>query len=431
MSIFYFIKASLLLSVFCIGCNPLEIGVEPNEITDNNPLRPEKDTLQIKWQVPINYPYFGDELTFSIKPFVFDNKLIYSSEAIGREEQLNCINLKTKEHIWDWSGYNYSFDGERKNKIGSYGWVDEKVIDDNILWFTNKKAYLINLLSGNDEYTYELDPSSTFKSGSVQLGLIIFSVKSKIESYVLLCDKALQCKKIYVQAHDENREYGFGHPRMELDQTTGDTLVYFYLSSISFEGARSSTTAEAIAFNYSEGSETWRYTVKEDIMNRPVTHFVNYPQLNDQFLFFQLQTHILCLDKQSGKLIWTYDLGSGLGSSLKIILEGDKLYFGTSIGDIYCLDLYTGRRIWFNDKDDETGGVADDGFLYKGLLFFTDLYSLVVIDKASGKGVGKYYTPNKKRFPVAGIISANIDESTNTLYAYDGYYIMACEIPGQ
>lgn len=52
----------------------------------------------------------------------------------------------------------------------------------------------------------------------------------------------------------------------------------------------------------------------------------------------------LKVEKDSGKIIWRVSIGSSGRSAPTIV--GDRLYFGTLVGNFYCLDTKTGEQLW-------------------------------------------------------------------------------------
>ncbi len=61
---------------------------------------------------------------------------------------------------------------------------------------------------------------------------------------------------------------------------------------------------------------------------------------------------ILCLDEATGKILWHYDydcpyqLSYAAGPRTTPVISGDKVYALGAMGDLFCLDLNKGTKIW-------------------------------------------------------------------------------------
>ncbi|QDT45058.1 Outer membrane protein assembly factor BamB [Gimesia alba] len=76
------------------------------------------------------------------------------------------------------------------------------------------------------------------------------------------------------------------------------------------------------------------------------------PQESDQllitdFLFVSFNSRVLALDRDTGKLLWSWKAPKGRSNYVSILVDDEQL-FASIDGYTYCLDPYTGRQIWFN-----------------------------------------------------------------------------------
>jgi outer membrane protein assembly factor BamB len=61
---------------------------------------------------------------------------------------------------------------------------------------------------------------------------------------------------------------------------------------------------------------------------------------------------VLCLDEATGKIIWThsypskYTVAYGIGPRVTPTVYGDKVYILGAMGDLYCLEVATGKEVW-------------------------------------------------------------------------------------
>lgn len=56
---------------------------------------------------------------------------------------------------------------------------------------------------------------------------------------------------------------------------------------------------------------------------------------------------VAALDRDSGKLVWTWEASKGHHAYVALLLDGNRLVASDS-GYTYCLDPLTGREIWHN-----------------------------------------------------------------------------------
>lgn len=70
----------------------------------------------------------------------------------------------------------------------------------------------------------------------------------------------------------------------------------------------------------------------------------------EDLVFVGAYSHVVALQKQTGKEVWRCKLKGGLGSGdsfVALLVEGNLLY-AHSRGKLYCLEATSGRCLWEN-----------------------------------------------------------------------------------
>ena len=114
----------------------------------------------------------------------------------------------------------------------------------------------------------------------------------------------------------------------------------------------------------------------------------------------QLKRHVVCLQRDSGKILWTKDVPSVLPDSTRIrenhgyatstpLVEGDRLYVFFGKSGVFAFDL-DGKKLWSADVGSKTSGwgSAASPVIYKDLLIVNasvESESLIALDKKTGK----------------------------------------------
>lgn len=432
-------KYNLVYIIFIIlfqftnsACNKADLNINDTPPSDSNPLKLSRDTLNVHWMVRHNQSDAGKN--FSFKPILYKDLLIFSSDDLYNGEPIFGLDVETRELIWQWEEYLGQSYGEKPWLI-NMEWEQERFISNNLFCVTNKAIYSINALTGKTSVSYLVSKEEQkFRFGSVQNNALVQGIDLELgKSAILLCDDKLSCRNIYSDSVPANHDIHFSNPRFDLETSPDDSLLYFGVEIRNKAKATKYRDIKFISYSITDQEIQWVFNVPRELDAKVYSqHKRNPPLIVDNLIFFQLQTHMYCLDIHTGRELWQYSFadGVGVGSKLKVIHDGGRLYFADSRGDVSCLDAHTGRRLWFNSNSNETGGAVDDIVLYNNKLYMTDLVSLTVVDALSGKGIGKFISPNAKYFRDAQINAVTIDEENEIMYVDDGYYIMACEIPG-
>lgn len=200
--------------------------------------------------------------------------------------------------------------------------------------------------------------------------------------------------------------------------------VFFSLSAVApaaewtgFRGPQSSGKAEATNLPVTWDSRTnivWKQGLPGLGTSSPVvtgsrvylTCYSGYAEsIDEPGQMEKLTRHVVCLDRKTGKTIWTKDFKAkmpeseyqpgnnsrhGYASSTPAT-DGQRLYIFFGISGVYCLDL-DGNVLWNTDVGSGTHGwgSATSPLLYEDLVIVNasvESKSLVALDKTTGKEV--------------------------------------------
>ncbi|GBD35623.1 Outer membrane protein assembly factor BamB [bacterium HR36] len=100
---------------------------------------------------------------------------------------------------------------------------------------------------------------------------------------------------------------------------------------------------------------------------------------------------VLCLDANTGRTLWTYDIGPGFhneygsGPRSTPAVEGDKVYITSVNGPVLCLEMHSGKLVWQRDLLRDFGGKRITWGMSASPLIEEDL--VLVIPGAPGASV--------------------------------------------
>jgi outer membrane protein assembly factor BamB len=136
--------------------------------------------------------------------------------------------------------------------------------------------------------------------------------------------------------------------------------------------------------------------VRDPQARRPGSAFNNSVQLPGQ-------ERVLCLDEQSGKVLWThsyncpYKVSYSAGPRCTPLADGNRVYTLGAMGHLFCLDAATGKPVWSKEFAKDFGarvplwGFAGHPLLERGKLICTvggeGECLVVAFDAASGNEV--------------------------------------------
>ena len=61
-----------------------------------------------------------------------------------------------------------------------------------------------------------------------------------------------------------------------------------------------------------------------------------------------LKRSVTALSRADGTILWSTEIGGGLGDSFVTLIADGQLVYACSAGSLYCLELATGTRLWAN-----------------------------------------------------------------------------------
>ena len=117
--------------------------------------------------------------------------------------------------------------------------------------------------------------------------------------------------------------------------------------------------------------------------------------------------YLICLDRQSGKQLWTTKTGSPWnsgdstwqGSRSTPTVDADRVYVITPFGDLYCCDTTTGARRWHKNLKSDFSGEKGDGWGYSESVLIDgdklvctpggETNTMVALNKKTGEQVWK------------------------------------------
>ncbi len=106
--------------------------------------------------------------------------------------------------------------------------------------------------------------------------------------------------------------------------------------------------------------------------------------------------NLYALDLATGKKRWQFP--TPLGFTASAAVQGGRVYIGDSDGTFYCIDAATGRKLWEYQTDGEIDSSAN--FHAGHVLFGSQDSFLYCLDAVSGKLVWKFQSPDQIRcFP--------------------------------
>ena len=128
---------------------------------------------------------------------------------------------------------------------------------------------------------------------------------------------------------------------------------------------------------------------------------------------------ILAFDRSNGRLLWRVDVENGVEGGAQV--AGDKLYFGSSDGQFYCVNLINGKTAWTFPVRAETlaAPTVEGGVVY----FQSGADVIFALDAASGKQLWTYNRQVTTQLSIRATTRPIV--VGDTLYAgfSDGYFV--------
>jgi len=281
------------------------------------------------------------------QPVVYKDRIVYGE----RNGYVRCLDEFTGEVLWEFAarGAIYSTpavweseDGKIYVFIGDYGnyfhaldfytgeeiWSFETtgaIMSPPLVY--NGKVYF----GSKDQFVYALDAKTgeeiwRFETGGQVRGpgtlgdnLIYFaSYDGKV--YALKPDSGEKVWEFAVGGAPFGVTYDNGVVYVVGDISTGGSVVY----------ALKADTGEVI----------WQTTIGKSLYNHPLVIPEGYVIVKE----YKPNAKIIALDKNTGDVVWTFE---GKGPFYQHVVYADgKLYFGTDLAILYCINASTGKQIW-------------------------------------------------------------------------------------
>jgi outer membrane protein assembly factor BamB len=68
-----------------------------------------------------------------------------------------------------------------------------------------------------------------------------------------------------------------------------------------------------------------------------------------EFILIGVKHSVSAVSKSDGRVLWTTKLPGGLGGDFVTVACDGERVFAHSSGQLFCLDLWTGRMLWTNE----------------------------------------------------------------------------------
>ena len=405
----------LLIMIFIFSAclkneDPMEMGGAMEDPVEE-PI--DSDTIKLLWRTPLvasdttlastwRSPAFNDDFVYnSYDEFEhnYANPNVYKFDAI------------TGAALGPWDRFLY----DENLSFASNTFI---ALEDQLVIECTRSVYLVDYNTDEILHSQYLDYSNRV---TVDKGLMFASNLVAQEEYSELIYKDLSnlsdWKSLYKKENDgENSKEELIMASADYNEF-GDTIVYMLQRAYDFDINKESSGLRA--FNLSKQEIVWE---KADVEPHGIGSVQNKLLIDGDMLYFCGGTRIHCLNRHNGDYIWMRDFQQPefFGNTNYFTL-GDKMYFHSSLGNQFYLDKYTGQI----EFQAHFSGSADNLAYGNGYIIFAT-GGLYVLDDQTGQVLYNIDAPyHKGNF--AGHVS--YDAKNNRLYADDGYFLYALELP--
>ncbi len=239
---------------------------------------------------------------------IVDENNIY---AFDSDSNLHCVNRMTGLKLWERSFLDYyaplSIDNENVFVCSS----------------NNDHIYAINKLTGEINWSREVDPNST-------------SAAPRINTNPLILNNNIYYGDNIGRFYSVNKDSG------EKNWSTNVGLFNsFNISPTVYNGdIIAGTTSQLYAFDAANGSIKWNY--------KPQGYFETSPFIYNERIYIGVSNNgsgeLICLNANNGQLIWKFDLQNNTTSS-PIVYEG-VVYIADWNKNLYAVKAETGILEW-------------------------------------------------------------------------------------
>ncbi len=351
------------------------------------PLIPD---LELDWKTK-HKPSVGDSLFgFSFKfSYAIDGKLLI------QDGDLHCYDILSKgKNIWNTEDESFGLGGLCCNS-------------DDIYIGTEAGIKCFSMKTGKSRWEEEIGESNFLRSMISPIPCkyednLYFSIMDTLYS---LNQKTRKVKNIYSTSYDS---IGF-HP------TVLGNNIY------------TTTDEEVICVDIKKGKMKWSYEDDDEGTFQSVIKTNNeivIPKILGNFLdgIENLESRIICLSPDDGKLLWTQDTSNTIISSL-VASDGKHIYYGQDDGNVICKKASNGKTVWQRNLSDAIAHISKCGeFMYVTTINMNNLRSeLYILDSATGKKLWNYSFSNT--IVTAPIISDGriiLISEHNEIYCFKG-----------
>lgn len=375
---------------------------------------PEPPTAKIDsnwvWRTPITE---AGEVS-SHHPFIYDDKVVYSTSGIETEHQI-LLALGTEDGLkkWAWSDYEeYSVYLTRGNR---------HIVNNLFIYKAGNELGAVNLSSGQTEWSF-IDPNR------------------RLNPRINLIDE-----NVYLTF---NRNFGTTDEKVYLSRTSALKLNLDTITSISYEdGYKPSIEGPSLWMNayndsvlifqnrtysssaqngYDQKVHLHGYNLATDSTEFIIDDLTPYggsnvfpPIIDGDMCYFLGERAVLGVNLSTRKIIWEKefrDEGGHLWMSNMLLVNGN-LIIKQDNEFIHALDPATGSTVWSTS----TGGTPSYMREHNGTIYFTSDADgkLYAVNASTGQVEFALESPDNEDFFANGVA---IDETTGLIYTMDHFY---------
>ena len=414
-------KLNLFLFVVVLFSNCSDDIVIP----DLPPVVP-KDTLVIKWKQLLSDDFIS---RYNSKPLIKDDQVISSKyDLLSTEiEPIYAFNKHTGTINWVWNDYLFPENGEDVRWCQSFS--------NSIYCCSMEAFYTIDWQTGQTVKNFHLK-SQRDLFGNVYGGYVFDNMAFPIGRFTDPGETRIYNSQIY-SLNLENLSLfpiikfqvdSFGDPLLIAPEIYKNSEGHILLIGRWWRREIKSYWISRInifCYNYTLKKYEWQLDSIEDVKHDRTTKTI------DDRIYYQVAYGVYCLDLETGAIIWKYLFNDKAFVRSDLLIADSKIFLSSSSsGHVFALDQYTGKLIWSNTKNEESGAGSNGKLTYyKNRLYYSD-GRIFILDATTGKLLHKYSSPNYNKLYDDPLISdITIDEQTDLMYFADGYFMMCAELP--
>ncbi len=398
-----------IISLVNINCSDelIEISDEPADSLSYN----------LIWEKPIH-----EDLS-PIDPFfltTLENDLVlYERDVINTiptRSELVSLDPSNGNKVWCWN------DDMSIRSLGNIPvYYNDKLFISSI-----ERYYSMSLSTGTTLWSISLEGEMFDElynlfdlDNEALVGILRFGSPS-FNNQIVTVDKSTgQLTELFEISHDNDgfsKRVAFAKPFIK---SNGDSCLV--MGIVKSKNSPFEMKSEITAYNLE--TNTFEWTVKDFDPFGGITGR-NAAIIEDGRIYMQGINALICLNADTGEIIWHQTYPWNMQFSENFIVEGGKFISSTSEGMVVVLDKITGEELF----------AIDYGAYVYTINFFEDrLYfcngKLMIVDPENGEIYHELETKNKNLDQAAFRNKVAIDTTNRVMFVQDGYYIQAIEIP--